>query len=138
MRLSNVVAYAPDSENFLSAVLGQARRERKVTLRSDPASSKDYIALEDVLELLPRIAEAGRHRLHNVASGTKVTAGELLDAVRARWGTPWSAERGRPSVTFPPISNERIRSEFGFVPTPWREALAGVMQSYENGEGAKS
>lgn len=60
VRLSNVVgAEQDDSPNFLPSLVREAR-QGKVQLRTALASSKDYIHIDDVVGLLPRIALHGR------------------------------------------------------------------------------
>lgn len=68
-RLSNVVGGEDrDSGNFVPSLVREARGGH-IVLQTAPDSVKDYIHIDDVAELLPRIATQGRERLYNVASG---------------------------------------------------------------------
>jgi nucleoside-diphosphate-sugar epimerase len=115
-RLSNVVG-GDDAEaaDFVSALKREARHGR-IVLRSAPDSAKDYVHLDDVVELLPRIALAGRHRLYNVAGGRNLSHRQWLDALQVQTGCAVELAPGAPCHVFPPVDIGRIRDEFGFAP----------------------
>lgn len=123
-RLSNVVgAEDADSSNFLPSLLRDARAGH-ITLRTDLASAKDYIHIDDVLDLLPRIACQGQHSMYNVASGQQVTHGQWVDHLVASTGCTVKVLANAPVACFAPVDVARIRTEFGFVPRPVLSALA--------------
>lgn len=123
-RLANVYGDDAGTGTFIADVLAAARAGA-VEFRTHPHSAKDYVALEDVLALLPRIALGGRARLYNLASGRNVTVGELaagLEALGVRCGFA-----GEPApVVFPPIDITRIRTEFDFAPLHLLERLPAL------------
>lgn len=122
-RLSNVVgAEDGDSANFLPSLLREARAGC-ITLRTDPASAKDYIHVDDVVDLLPRIATQGRHTVYNVASGEQLTHGQWLDYLVARTGCTVQVQAQAPLLRFAPVDTTRIRAEFGFAPRPVLAAM---------------
>lgn len=112
-RLSNVVGSDPDSENFLSSLVREALAGR-IELQSDPDSSKDYILLDDVVDLLPAIAVGGKHRLYNVASGSSLRHAELVARLAALTGCEVAVRPAAPRVDFPVIDTARVRDEFRF------------------------
>ena len=111
-RLSNVTAHEPDPETFLGQIMREGRETGRVLLRQAPGSAKDYIALDDVADLLPRIAVAGKSRLYNVASGRNVTHAAIADLLRARYGWVVTFAPDAPEFTFPPIDIARLDREF--------------------------
>lgn len=111
-RISNVFGANDVSENFLTSVLRDALRG-EVVLRTADDSSKDYISVNDVVALLPRIATRGLQRLYNVAAGTNTTHRELLTELTRVTGCSTRIAPGSPSVILEPIHVERITSEFG-------------------------
>lgn len=127
VRLSNVVGgNEAGSLNFIPALVAEARKGA-ITLRSDPDSAKDYIALEDVVEMLPRIALEGRHRLYTLASGTQTSHRQWVEAIAARFGARVAYTPGAPRFTFPPLSIARLAEEFGFAPRlPLETYMAGL------------
>jgi nucleoside-diphosphate-sugar epimerase len=116
VRLSNVVGGKhcnPDS--FVFSLLQEACTG-SVVLRSDPRSAKDYIHIDDVTEMLLRIASTGRFKIYNLASGLQTSHAQLLEAICAATGSTWSALSDTPLQQFLPIQVTRVQSEFGFAP----------------------
>jgi nucleoside-diphosphate-sugar epimerase len=117
-RLSNVVgADDVDSSNFLPSLLRDAKTGH-ITLRTDLASAKDYIHIDDVLLLLPRIALHGQQSMYNVASGQQVTHRQWVDRLVAMTGCTVQVLAKAPLARFAPVDVSRTRVEFGFVPRP--------------------
>ena len=114
-RLSNVYDATDHSENFLSSLVRDAVGPGVIRLRSAPESAKDFIALSDVVRLLPRIAVQGRERVYNVAHGQNTRFSALLEALSYLTGCrceidPAVADLG--PVVDTPIDVSRIDSEF--------------------------
>ncbi len=107
-RLSNVFGHDPGSDNFLNAVLREAARDGRVTMRTGPASEKDFIAVEDVCRALAAIAAYGTERLYNVAAGRNTSNAEIAAAL-ADAGIPVAYAPGAPTTGFPIIDVSRLR-----------------------------
>lgn len=122
-RLSNVVGGDDaDSSNFVPTLLREARSGR-IVLQTAPDSAKDYIHIDDVVDLLPRIALQGRERLYNVASGVQTRHAQWLDQLVAQTGCQVEVAAGAPVLSFTPIDITRIRAEFAYSPRPVLSAL---------------
>jgi nucleoside-diphosphate-sugar epimerase len=130
VRLSNVYGDDAGTGTFIADVLRDAR-SGAVHFGMDAASEKDYVALEDVLDLLPRVALAGRGRLYNVAAGRNVRAGEIA-AVLERAGVSCTFAEGGPVVRFPAIAIDRVVAEFGFRPQQLLESLPAMLSAKES------
>ena len=109
-RLSNVYGDDPGSGNFLAAILREAAGAGAIRLHSALESEKDYIALDDVLAAMIRIAVAGSERLYNLASGVNTSHGAIVGAIRTLTGCSVSVEPGSPAIRFPAIAVERLRA----------------------------
>jgi nucleoside-diphosphate-sugar epimerase len=114
-RLANVYGFDPDSENFLSTVLRDAASRGTVHFQTALESSKDYVAIEDVVTVVLRIAASARHRLYNVASGRNVTHREIADFLQ-RTGVGVSVGTAAPVTAAPVLRIDRVIEEFGFEP----------------------
>lgn len=124
-RLSNVVAGEDaESVNFVPSLLREARKGR-IVLQTAENSVKDYIHIDDVVELLPRISAVGSERLYNVASGVQTTHAQWTAQLAIQTGCIVEVVRGAPTVSFTPINIDRIRAEFNFQPRPVLAAIAG-------------
>ncbi len=123
VRLSNVVGGEDaDTANFLPSLVREARGGR-LLLQTAPDSAKDYIHIDDVAELLPRIASTGRQRLYNVASGIQTRHAQWTAHLQAQTGCRVDIAPGAPAAGFIPIDITRIREEFAFVPRSVFSAL---------------
>jgi nucleoside-diphosphate-sugar epimerase len=112
VRLSSVFAAIPGPDTFLGQVLAEGRATGRVLLRQGAGSEKDYVSLDDVVGLLSAIAQHGRHRLYNLASGTNITHGQIADALTARFGWDVVFAPDAPDVRFPRMEITRLNAEF--------------------------
>lgn len=111
VRLSNVVGFEPASDNFLAALIREAVSGR-IQLRSALASAKDYIALDDVLALLPRIAVDGKELIYNVAHGRNIANQVVTDHLQGLTGCVVEVVGDVPPIVFPTIDVMRVHREF--------------------------
>lgn len=121
-RLSNVYGASDRSELFLTDVMREAVLTGKVTLRSAPASAKDYIFVDDAVAQLAAISARGHQRLYNVAAGINVNNAELAGILKAQ-GVAVAFAPGAAEIGFPQIDTQRARHEFGLVP----RAVAAIL-----------
>jgi nucleoside-diphosphate-sugar epimerase len=127
-RLSNVVCGDDaKSANFLPSLVREARSGR-IVLQTAMDSSKDYIHIDDVVELLPRIATKGHERLYNVASGIQTTHEQWTTLLAAHTGCVVKVVPSAPTIRFVPIDISRIRTEFDFHPRPVLAAVASILK----------
>ncbi|MGH8035149.1 MAG: NAD-dependent epimerase/dehydratase family protein [Lysobacterales bacterium] len=115
-RLSNVVGPDFRSPNFLFDLIRSACDTGRVELRSAPESAKDYVLLQDVLDMLPRIATAGCHPCYNLGAGCNLTHAELLEPILAATGAKLAVRENAPLSVTPAIEIVRLKNEFGFRP----------------------
>jgi nucleoside-diphosphate-sugar epimerase len=116
------------ANTFLTFVLAEAR-EGSIVLRSAPEEVRDYVGVDDVAEVLVKIALGGRERIYNIASGVSVTNAALADAIARHTGCSVTFAPDAAPAVFPRIDNERIRSEFGFTTMPLMDALPSLIGS---------
>jgi len=117
VRMSNVYGDDFSSNTFLSSIINDAIRLKKIVLQTSADSAKDYVSVKDVVDCLIRIATSGRERIYNLASGVNVSNRRLTETLRHLTGCRVEVAPESPSVTFPPINIDRVRSEFNFNPS---------------------
>ncbi len=115
-RLSNVYGPGQSADTFLGSIITEIQRTGTATIREHPQSSKDYIAVGDVVRLLVNISLRGKEQVYNVASGEVTTHREIADRLKELTGKPVAFAAGGVKREFPQIDISRIRGEFGFVP----------------------
>ena len=123
VRLSNVVGPGQPTSTFLGALLKESRSNGHVTIQESPHIAKDYVALEDVVRLLPLIAIHGQERLYNLGRGRNTSHLEV-SAWLERAGVPVRfAGPSTGGLSFPPLVIERLRNEFYRPGDPFRQNL---------------
>ncbi len=131
VRIANVYGDDDGTGTFVADVMRDARTG-SVRFGLAPDSEKDYVALDDVVALLPQVALYGRERLYNVAAGRNVRLEELAATLERIAGVRCSFAPGGPSVRFPRIAIDRIVAEFGFRPQQLLEGLPGLLFAKES------
>lgn len=112
-RLSNVVGPGMDwrTGNLIADLAYQAK-QRKIVLYSNPASAKDYIHIDDVVELLTLIALCGKYNVYNVANGVQTTHEQWMNWINMHTECLFDFTNNLPLYNFPPINVARIKNEF--------------------------
>lgn len=123
VRLSSVIGVAPRGISLIPMLIKNALNEGKMHLTISSQSSRDYIAIDDVLELLPRIALEGKWRCYNLASGHNVSLGEIVGIIERELSSVGEWQPDAPTVVYPIIDIDRISTEFSFKPRPVPDAL---------------
>lgn len=126
-RLSNIFDDSFTSSTFLTDLFRQAKRDKKIHLRSAPGSAKDYLLLADMLPLLAQIALQGRERIYNVASGNNTTNQAIAEAFAQTLNCAVSYEPNGPLVIHPPMDISRITNEFSFHAGDFLASLARAL-----------
>ena len=134
-RIANVYGGDFASDNFLSTIVRDAVNKTNIVLQTSAASVKDYVSVDDVVNGLIQIATKGRERIYNLASGVNVSNGELAESLRSLTGCAVEFSPGAPTVSFPPISIERMQNEFNYKPSLVLNDLARLVNMYKDNEG---
>jgi nucleoside-diphosphate-sugar epimerase len=130
-RLSNVIGFAPRGISLIPVLIKDAILTGEMKLWTAPDSAKDYIAIEDVVDILPRISKSAKKRLYNVASGKNITAASVVSCIEDITGAKAKWHKGE-AVIFPAISIDRIQKEFQFEPRLALDVLPGVCGKFKD------
>lgn len=128
-RLSNVIGPGATNAKTFFAVLCREAASGNIHLQTALTSAKDYIWIDDVVGLLPRIAMDGQERIYNVASGRQVSHGDWTDAISRLTGCGVSIAKDAPEISFPPIAIKKIEREFDFHSSPPLEMLPNILSA---------
>lgn len=133
-RLSNVYGLGQSEHTFLGSIIRDAATRGKVVIGEAPASSKDYISVDDVIGYLTKIAAQGQERLYNIASSRPVTHQELAEIIRKRGFTVEFAPDA-PVRVFPVIETTRLVDEFGRPARFVLEDVPALIEQYKHFQG---
>ncbi len=135
VRISNVYGDDFASNNFLSAVIKKAVSTKRVTLKTSLKSAKDYINVDDVVDILIQIATGSRHQIYNLASGKNVSNLELMEKVSSLTDCQVEVAPDAQTIIFPKISIQRIIEEFNFSPSNLLDDIDELVEAYKIHEG---
>lgn len=130
-RLSNVYGADQSRSSFLGMVMESLTHKDEVVLQESPQSAKDYIAIDDAIQLLQEIALRGKDRVYNVASGRNTTHQDLADKINA-CGFKCNFTQDATTRAFPVIDTTRITKEFGGRTRPILQDLPLLLQAVQH------
>lgn len=116
VRLSNVYGIGQSRHTFLGSLTKDLKEKGAATILDNPASSKDYVSVQDVVPLLEKITLSGKQEIYNIASGMQTRCDLLADAIGALGYDIGFADTAPPVRAFPKIDIARIANEFDFSP----------------------
>jgi nucleoside-diphosphate-sugar epimerase len=115
----------------LGAVLQDLVKKGHVEIGEDPQSAKDYISIDDVVTMLPQIAEKGGHRIYNLARGKNTSHAEIAD-ILTKSGYNVSFRKCCSKRVFPRVDVSRLTDEFDYAPRDLSDDLPLLMKAFEN------
>jgi len=123
IRLSNVVGRDQPVDTFIGAILSEAREKKIVLINQPEFTKKNYIALNDVAKLIPLITEQGRERIYNLGSCRDTSHLEIALLLKKQGITVCfnSEETSKYLINFPPLSTDRLSTEFIVPKNPFDE-----------------
>lgn len=132
VRLSNIIGLELPALTFVPSLIRDGYEKKVMRLRSSLESAKDYILMEDVIGMLPKIACEGRSRLYNLGSGRQITHLSIVDNICSSIGCGYEVENDAQRSVFPNIDISRIKSEFKFNPLPILDGISVLCGQYIN------
>jgi nucleoside-diphosphate-sugar epimerase len=115
-RLSNVYGKGQSTNTFLGSIIDDVKKGKSLIIKESPDSKKDYISIEDVIDILVKIATDGKDRLYNVASGVAIRHSDIAKVIEEVSRIPVGFKKGAEKRVFPDIDISKIQQEFGFSP----------------------
>lgn len=129
VRLSNVYGFDRNSQNFLTSILHEAATKGTVRFWTSPDSEKDYVALADVVRLLPQIAREADFGIYNLASGINTSNQEIGDCLKQLGIEVYFSEKAT-VWSFPPIDINKVSQHFDPPEKRLTEDLKGLLNQY--------
>lgn len=126
-RLSNVVGKATASTNFLSQLIDDIRQKGAVELSQTLSSAKDYIYIDEAVDLLIKIALHGKEKIYNLASGINTNNATIIENLQKHFSFNCTVHSNARELIFPIISNKKICSEFQYQPKKISEQFGMII-----------
>lgn len=112
-RLSNVYGSGQNKNTFLGSVIKEASDHSTVIIGESPESAKDYIHINDVVNILIQIITVGCERIYNVASGYRTTHRHIANVLEYETGVKVDFKPDALQRVMAAINTHRIKNEFG-------------------------
>lgn len=132
VRLSNIIGNDFSSENFLADIIRKIYTDGKFTLYSSLSSAKDYLFIDDAVDLLIKIAVNGKENIYNVASGHNISNEEIIAELKKNMHFSYSIAQNASEMRFPKISVKKISDEFNFKPTSVLQQISTLLKPYKD------
>ena len=126
VRVSNVFGADLLSQNFITTIVRDALVNKKVELFTTPDSSKDYISVDDVCEVLMKLATYYKTGIYNLSFGRNTSNETILNELKRLTGAEISYSAKAQKIIFKEINNEKIVKELSFKP------LSNIIDSLPN------
>ncbi|MFK8035284.1 MAG: NAD-dependent epimerase/dehydratase family protein [Hyphomicrobiales bacterium] len=129
VRVSNVYGKNDKSKNFLTSLISDYKKLKKIIIRNSRNSEKDYIYIDDVVRYIVKISDSNnrKNNLYNVASGKNVKNSEIAEIFRNE-GCQVEFTNEKELISFPIISNQRLIKEFGYIEDNFSENLSKLIK----------
>lgn len=138
VRPSNVIGYTPNSAFLIPTLIRHAVDQGVISFSIGPDSSKDYVAVETLIEFLLRLATADEGGIYNFGGRRNTRLSHIAETIHNHTGcrVEWLGD-GK-NLRFPPISMAHTDACFGVQDSAFDllGALPSLIQRYQNGEPA--
>lgn len=134
-RLSNVCGNDFSSNNFIYSIIEDAILKKEIVLKTTFDSEKDYIHIDDVVELLIKISHSGKSKLYNVASGKNLSNKEITDLIQKLTSCKVNMSKDAKQIKFPQIHIQKITDEFNYIPRDVKYLIENLIIDYEKLKG---
>jgi nucleoside-diphosphate-sugar epimerase len=132
IRPSNVVGTSAPSNLFIPSLIKEAVETGKIILHSTLDSSKDYVYIDDLVELIPKIIFSKKFQIYNVASGHNIQSKEIIDEIIRLTNCEVEIVPNAKKFSSGQINIDRIKEEFGFKPTKIIDKIEELVKYYQN------
>lgn len=129
VRLSNVYGQGMSLSTFLGSVILDAKKNKKVSINESPNSCKDYISVQDAVEMIEKITISGKNKVYNVASGMNINHLDLANKFKSL-GYELNFTENSPTRRFPQISIKKFQQEFPIKTKSLLDELNSLINSF--------
>lgn len=126
VRLSSVYSEHGNTDGFMGPLLSKVAsmpRGSSVVVDSSPYFSRDYIHIDDVVQIVCAVARRGRLNCYNVASGINLRNEELASILLRRTGRRLEFMKDSQVPPLPTIDVQSVRNDLGLAPRSLDTAL---------------
>jgi len=134
VRMSNLFGDNFSNQIYLlPSLIRNAINNKKINILISKKSSKDFLHINEALEVLLKIIKKGKYRLYNVASGKRTKLSKISQKIKKITNCKIYYKNQHKLVSEPIVDISRIRKEFNFKPKKdLIESLSELIINYKN------
>jgi nucleoside-diphosphate-sugar epimerase len=131
IRPSNVVGITAPANLFIPSLIKEAVTAGKIVLHSTLDSEKDYVYIDDLVELIPKIISSTKFQLYNIASGYNISSSKIINEIIRLTDCKLEIASNAKKFSSGQINIDRIKTEFNFVPINIIEKIENIIKFYQ-------
>lgn len=117
IRLANVFGhYFSNQVYLLPSLLRQSITKRKISITINKNSKKNYLNVNDAINVILKIINKSKHQIYNVASDKQISIGLISEKIKKFTNCKVLYKNSNIIVNEPKINIQRIKKEFNFKP----------------------
>ena len=116
IRLSNVLGNNFNSPLVFPSLIRDAIKKNEITISINKNSTKDYIHINEVINLIFKIIKVGKKKIYNLASGKNITLLKVAKLIQNQTMCKIKFKNQLTLIQEPKININRIKNEFKFQP----------------------
>ncbi len=128
LRLSNVTSYNPESPYFIWHILRQIKHKNNINLLETASSTRDYLPLSDLLNVIKLISKSDVCGVLNVSSGINLSHKELFSLLPIKKFQ--IVEYGPKENINPEIVNTKISKALNYVFSDVKKYINQISSKY--------
>jgi nucleoside-diphosphate-sugar epimerase len=132
IRPSNVVGITAPSNLFIPSLIKEAVTTKKIILHSTLDSEKDYVYIDDLVQLIPKIISSNKFQVYNIASGYNISSNKIIDEIIRLTDCKLEIASDAKKFSSGQINIDRIKNEFNFEPTRITDKIKELVEFYQN------
>lgn len=117
VRISNVCGDDFASNNFIYSIIKDAVTKKEIVLNTTLDSEKDYIWIDDVVNLILKLADKDKSGIYNIATGRNISNDTIVSILKDITNCNVEISQNATTIKFPKIEIDKIKSELNFMPS---------------------
>ena len=118
---------------LLPTLIRNAIKNKKINIIINKKSSKDFLYINEAIEILLKIIKKGKHRLYNVASGKNTELFKISQKIKKITNCKINYKNQNKLINDATVDISRIKKEFNFKPTKdLIKSLDELINNYKN------
>lgn len=138
IRLTNVFGhYFSNQIYLLPTLLRQSITKRKISIIINKNSKKNYLNVNDAINVILKIINRSKHQIYNVASDKQISIGQISEKIKKFTNCKVLYKNSNIIVNEPKINIQRIKKEFNFKPEiKFEKEIQKIISNYKKFKNA--